>query len=123
MNLVIENRTRWSGRTIRSLMILGLEQHGIKDHCQVLVRYRRKGAKVCGRAAVGGRWMELLMPEECQDPELEARRLTAVIDHEIIHLRGFRHRDFPAHARWCHDDGAPWHPPGCKLELLAPRAG
>jgi hypothetical protein len=119
IKLKFENRTRWDGRVIRSLVLLGLREHGIRDRCEVVVRYQRKGSTICGLAAVGGRWMELIMPRET-DPGLDlgvvVRKLSSTIDHEILHLRGLMHRQFPAHARYCTPKGAPWHPPGC-LEL------
>jgi len=112
MKLTFENRTCWDDSVIRSLVLTGLRAHGITDRCEVLVRYQRRGALICGRAAVGGRWMELLLPRE-GDPEMVARKLSSTIDHECLHLRGFMHREFPAHARYCTPDGAPWHPDDC----------
>jgi len=116
MKLEIENKTRWDGRGIRSLVLLGLRNHGIEG-CKVVVSYQRKGARICGRAAVGGRWMALYMPRD-GDPDIVARKLSSTIDHECLHLRGLMHRAFPKHARYVRPQGAPWHPGGCAMVLL-----
>jgi len=120
MKLNIFNKTRWDGKVIRSLVLRGLREHGIEDRCDVVIRYERKGSSICGLAAVGGRWMELRLPREQGDPLLVVKKLSSTIDHECLHLRGMRHRQFPAHARYCTTRGAPWHPEDCRGIVLIP---
>lgn len=123
MRVALWNLTQWDDRALLELLHAGFAAHRLDDSCDVVVRYRPRGSTLCGRAAVGGRWMELRLPRSGEGPELEARRLTSILDHEIMHLRGYDHEHFPDYARWCHDRGAPWHPKGARLLLRGAREG
>ena len=128
---------------LRGLAAHGIDAPG---HLKVDVRYKRRGTNRCGRARLGetldngtklyGRWMEILIDRPQAEPagrpartmvedgvgdgaanaKALALHISATIDHELYHTRGLRHRAFPTHARWCHQNGAPWHDPTWKLE-------
>ena len=110
--LVIRNATRWSTVDLRRLVAAGLAAHGL-THCTVHVVYRRANSGVVGRARVGERgacrtaaqamWlhMERVPPAEGKlvalFPDKVAIFVAQTIDHEIYHLRGLHHRNFPKH--------------------------
>jgi len=147
VKLKLKNATAYDGRVLRSMVLRGLESHGIdavSGHFKVDVRYKRRGTNRCGRARLGetldngvklyGSWMEILIDrpqaESAAPPartmvedivgdgaaKALALHISATIDHELYHTRGLHHRAFPAHARWCHNNGAPWHDHAWRLE-------
>jgi hypothetical protein len=142
--LTIVNSTRWDSRDIARIVRRGLRAHGL-TRCHVIVAYRRAGSRVLGLASVGKRgrrclaagWMQLNLDRLDENLPLSsassamtpvdfiAREVAATVDHEIYHLRGLNHRQFPKHVHKGHvpwfdkDLIMRWHP---RLAAAAPSA-
>lgn len=128
--IVVRNATRWSTADLRRLVAAGLAAHGLA-HCTVHVAYRRARSRVLGRALVGQRgacrtaarvmWLGLERVPDAEAklvamfPDKAAALVAQTIDHEIYHLRGLHHRNFPKHV--LQNDAANRSPPWWTAEM------
>lgn len=72
----------------------------LRRQLRVTVQYKRRGARVCGRAGIHSNWMLLLMDKDDQDKCL----LASIIAHEFAHCRGVEHTEMRG-PRYTYEEG------------------
>lgn len=96
MKLYLKNATRYDTRTLRRLILAALKKNGHAPQRYVCeVDYTNvfgvKGWASVGRPGFPGVWMQLLLPRN--EVAITPDRLSYVLDHEIGHNLGLRHRE------------------------------
>jgi hypothetical protein len=127
--LRITNHTRWSTRSLRTLITAGMNHVGVTGPKHFSIEYRTRRTPGCshGEAAVGRQtpWhdgavvvheainVQLYLPRV--DESLSVVQLAQVIEHELMHTRGWKHRDMVPHwslpVPWAEGYAVAWCPP------------
>ena len=98
----IINKTSWDAKSIKKLLTVALRRNEKiegrltqRNYLEVEIVYSRikhwlpdPNKSFSGYAYIGGKYMRLRIPKKIVDPRMLAR----IFDHELYHIRGFRHR-------------------------------
>jgi hypothetical protein len=127
--IVIQNETRYRTADLRGLVLRCMNYLGLKGPKHVRLSYSKRSTHW------GYAWLDVDLPHGTHREgkhvvltappadRLSIGRFASLVEHELLHTKGLRHKDMNRHQRYgAHDDAVPEWAKGLHLREKVPQA-
>jgi len=116
----VDNKTCYDTKDLCKLIRRGLKESGMDPApYQITVVHARQNAYISGWGRYGHPRIHLRLPRQ----DLSVGELANVLEHEIAHNRGIRHRDMSRDCHSCHSKEVPAWAAGLVIRSRPIRSG